>query len=217
MDAEEPGLPLVREWLDDASNEVEMLCCDPALGDQTLLDLQVTTRSPMGAIAHRTGGLLIDEGWVRVLGASCSALPRSITTWNGMRPGCVPRLEGALLVGDDAVGGFFAISGGGIAVPPGNVGYYAPDTLRWEDTGGGYSRWLRWLFEGDLEAFYENARWPGWKEEIRALRGDQGLHIYPWLFAQGPGPGERSRKAVPLDELWALYVETLPAELGSEK
>ena len=211
---EDPALPLVMEWLDQASNDVRVLPCEPDLGDQTLLDLQVTTRSPMGAIAHRTGGLLIDEGWVRVLGASSDALPRSITTWNGMREERAPRLDGAVRVGDDAVGGFFAISGGGIAVPSGNEGYYAPDTLCWEDTGARYSQWLRWLFQGDLEVFYGNARWPEWREETRKLRGDQGFHVYPPLFARGPAVGERSRKAVPLDELWILYVETLPAQLA---
>lgn len=214
VNTEEPGLDLVREWLEQATNDVELLACDPADGERALLDLQVTTRSPMGAIAHGTGGLLVDAGWVRVLGAGCERLPRSIASWNVMDGGHATKLEGALLVGDDAVGGFFAISGGGVPVPIGKVGYFAPDTLEWEDTELGYSDWLTWLFEGDLEGFYENARWPSWEEEVCELPGDRAISIFPFLFFDGPTVGERSRRAVPVEELWDLYVMDLPAKLN---
>lgn len=213
LNLEEPGLSLVRDWMGDATNEVEMLPCEAPAGERTLYDLQVTTRSPMGAIAHGTGGLLVDGGWVRVLGAGCPRLGRSITEWNAMHEGRATRLEHALLVGDDVVGGFFAISGGGIPVPPGNVGYYAPDLLEWEDTEVGYSDWLWWLFTGDLERYYENVRWPGWRDEVRDVPGDRGVSIAPFPCFEGPPITERSRRVVPLEELWGLYVDDLPKQL----
>ncbi|MEM9191844.1 MAG: DUF2625 family protein, partial [Myxococcota bacterium] len=185
IDHAEPGLPVVCEWVAQARNDAVILPCDPAAGDRTLLDLQVTTRSPMGAIAHATGGLLVDAGWVRVLGAGCDRLPRSITGWNGMGGGAAAKLPHVLLVGDDAIGGFFAISGGGIDVPRGRVGYVSPDALFWEDTELGYSDWLGWLFQGDLATYYENVRWPAWRDDVRGLPGDQGVHIYP-PFHQRP-------------------------------
>jgi Protein of unknown function DUF2625 len=37
-----------------------------------------------------------------------------------------------------------------------------------EDLGYRYSDWLRWACTGDLEKFYENARWPGWDKEVAA-------------------------------------------------
>ncbi len=214
VDEADPGLPVVQEWIDAATRPVEMLPCDPAIGDQTLLELQVTTRSPMGAIAHRTGGLLIDDGWVRVLGAGCERLPRSIIEWNRARDGQPTRQREAWLVGDDAVGGFFAVSGGGIPVERGKVGYFAPDRLAWEDTRLGYSGWLSWLFTGKLDRYYERERWPGWREDCRALAGDRAYSIVPPLCAKGPPPAERTRRPVPLDELWSLYVDELPRQLG---
>ena len=36
------------------------------------------------------------------------------------------------LLADDAVGGFFAIDGGGLSLEQGKVCYFAPDTLDWE-------------------------------------------------------------------------------------
>ena len=39
-----------------------------AVGQDSLHRLQVSTRSRLGALALHTGGLLVDDGWLRVLG-----------------------------------------------------------------------------------------------------------------------------------------------------
>ncbi len=69
IDLQDPGWPLVQEWIAKASNPVEVLPADRARAEATLVELQVTTRSPMGAIALETGGLLVDSGWLRILGS----------------------------------------------------------------------------------------------------------------------------------------------------
>lgn len=200
---EEPGMALVRDWISQAKNPVTILQGDTETGEQTLLDLQVTSRSPMGAIALETGGILVDHGWVRVLGSGCPQLSRTISGWNRITSEA-HRLPGALLVADDAVGGFFAINGGSLPGAPGTVCYLAPDSLDWEESDLTFSDWLWWLFTGDLSQYYQDARWQGWQGEIEALHGDQGFTIYPFLWTQGPPIGERSRKAVPIEELWEL-------------
>ena len=65
---EESALPLVQSWAAGAKTACEVLPPSERCGD-VLHRLQVTTRSPMGAVAHGTGGLLIDGGWLRVLGS----------------------------------------------------------------------------------------------------------------------------------------------------
>ena len=65
---EESALPLVQSWAAGAKTTCEVLPPSERCGD-VLHRLQVTTRSPMGAVAHGTGGLLIDGGWLRVLGS----------------------------------------------------------------------------------------------------------------------------------------------------
>ena len=60
---EDPGWPVVQEWIAAARNSVEVLSAERARGEETLLYLQVTTRSPMGAISLETGGILTgDQG-----------------------------------------------------------------------------------------------------------------------------------------------------------
>lgn len=217
IDAAAPGLAVVREWMAQANNQVEELPGTRAAGERALHALQITSRSPMGALALETGGLLIDHGWLRVLGGGSERIPRALDTWNGILPGeQARRLEYAVLMADDAVGGFFALNGGGLDGPVKHVFYYAPDSLQWEEVAESYSDWLFWAMTGDLAKFYETLRWPGWQAEVAALRGDQAIHVYPPLFTAGEDLAHRSRRPVPLEELWRLCVEDLPAQLAGK-
>jgi hypothetical protein len=64
----EPALPLVVEWAANAELSVEILPPSSNSGD-VLVELQVTTRSVLGAIAYGTGGILVDGRWLRMLGS----------------------------------------------------------------------------------------------------------------------------------------------------
>ena len=112
----EPAWPMLQQWIAEATNRVEVLPpIDDATRNEALYQTQVTTRSPMGAVIYETGGLLIDGGWLRILGSGHPRLPRSLPACNRSR---TYRNDGVpppfLLVGDDVVGGFFAIDGGGL-------------------------------------------------------------------------------------------------------
>lgn len=203
----DPGWPGVTEWLSRASVPVEVIPAIPQQADQVLLAAQVTTRSPMGAIIYNTGGLLIDDGWLRVLGSGHDRQPRDLSSWNAMpSPVKDQRLPGACLFADDVVGGFFALNGNAFDAQPGHVQYFAPDTLDWEDLEMTYSQFLIWACSDRLAKFYESFRWQGWQEEVRAISGDKGFSIYPFLWAEGPSVAERSRRAVPIEELWGLQM-----------
>jgi hypothetical protein len=59
----DPAWPLVQGWLAEATNSVEALPPpDPRRRDAALLAVQVTLRSPLGAVVYETGGLLVDDG-----------------------------------------------------------------------------------------------------------------------------------------------------------
>lgn len=162
----------------------------------------------MGAVIHKTGGILVDSGWLRLLGAGSPRLPRSLPDWNRTALGTtVDSGLPFLLVADDVIGGFFAVDGGGLAGPPGSVFYLAPDTLEWEQIAPTYTDFLCFVFSGDIDKFYEGLRWPGWHTEIQTVSGDEGLSVYPFLWSDGPAIAERSRKPVPISELWALTLE----------
>lgn len=198
MDADD-AIELIRAWSRDSPTPSVIAAAVPQQGQRVLEKLQVSTRSPLGAIVHHTGGVLLDDGWLRVLGSGSAQVPRSLVAWNGV--GGVRRCEAGLLVADDAVGGFFCWF-----ESPRTIHYLAPDTLAWEDLELGYSEWLQWCFSDRLASFYDQLRWDGWRAEVRALRGDRGLHVWPPYFAKGPAIAERSRRPVPVEELWSQAV-----------
>lgn len=211
INTDEPAWPEVQQWIAGATNAVEVLPVNESNRDAALLAIQVTTRSPMGAIVYETGGLLIDHGWLRILGSGHSRLPRSLASWNDGRTmfgdGQSP---GYLLVADDVLGGFFAINGGSLGPEMGSVFYFAPDTVEWECLDFSYSQFIFWCLQGDLADFYESLRWPGWEQEISTLGGDQAISVFPFLFTKGEPIrepiAERHRGVVPISEMFGLFV-----------
>jgi hypothetical protein len=206
IDHDDPSLPLIEEWVEDASSTVEMLPAERVPAEATLHALQVTTRSALGGLAYHTGGILVDDGWLRILGGGSPRMPRTLASWNQIGEPKV-RFPGAMLVGDDVLGGFFAIDGGAFGGKPGHVWYLAPDTLDWECLDRGHTDWLHWALTADIADFYDTMRWPGWEAEVAALAPTHAIHVVPPLWAEGPPIGERSRRAVPVEELWNLHLQ----------
>ncbi|RZK35185.1 MAG: DUF2625 family protein [Hymenobacter sp.] len=102
INRQEPGWELVAGWIKQAKNKVQVLPKTPARADSALVATQVTTRSPMGAIVYETGGILVDGGWLRILGSGSPGLDRDLMGWNSGKQ------QGFLLVADDVLGGFYA-------------------------------------------------------------------------------------------------------------
>lgn len=201
IDQKDDAIHLIRQWMADSPVEARLLECSAEAGARALTALRVTTRSPLGALAYHSGGLLIDGGWLRVWGAGSAELPRAIDSWNRLST-AAQRFGGGLVVADDAVGGFFAWFSN-----PRTVHYFSPDTFSWEDTERGYTDWLFLLLGDGLAAWHEELRWTGWQEEVRALDPDQGIHVSPPLVMAGPSLEARSRCAVPVEELWGVGME----------
>ncbi len=194
---DEPGIDLVRQWVESAKNHCEVLPPSPQC-DDVLLKAQVTTRSPMGAIAHQTGGILIDHGWLRFLGSGHSNLTRTLPDWNDNRA------DGFYLVADDMAGGFFAQNGGAFDDDVGVAYFWSPDEFDWESMEMGYSDLLYWALNEDFSKFYDGLRWDSWKTDIATLSGDQCMMFYPFPWAEESSAENSYRGAVPITEAFDL-------------
>jgi hypothetical protein len=206
IDATDPAFPLVQQWAAKAVRPVEILP-PSATRSEALLNTQVTTRSPMGAVLYETGGILVDHGWLRVLGSGHDHLMRTLPGWNAGRS------DGYLLVADDAVGGFFAINDGGFGADVKNLYYFAPDILDWEPLKMGYSSFLERAFTGKIDSFYDWIRWPGWESDVARLHGDRCFSFYPFLFTREGRGGSGRRAEAPVAEMWGLQMD-LRRQLG---
>jgi hypothetical protein len=202
VNKDDPGWTLVQKWIDSAKNKVEVLPCDSSKAKDALYKTQVTTRSPMGAIIYSTGGLLIDNGWLRILGSGHSKLNRALPEWNKGKSfkefGETPSF---LLIADDAIGGFFAINGGYFGKDVGKVYYLSPDNLQWEQLNITYSEFLIFCFNGDFNEFYKNLRWTNWRSEVSTLDGNMVYSFYPFLWTnEGKDINKNLRKAIQIQE-----------------
>ena len=210
INKEEPAWDLIQEWLQEAINSYEVLPRDAKRAETELLNAQITIRSPMGAILYETGGILINGGWIRLLGSGCERLDRGMFQWNkGKTFEDYGQPPAFLLVADDILGGLFAINGGAFGQDDlGQIYYLAPDTLSWEPMNCGYSEFVCWTLEGDIDLFYEPYYWEGWQEEVPKLNGNQVFSFFPFLWTkEGQQIEAVSRKVVPIEESYRLTMD----------
>jgi hypothetical protein len=202
VNASEPAIDLIREWLQAPRSSVELLPPADRRGE-VLVGMQVTTRSPLGAVAYETGGIIINDGWLRFLGSGHPRLPRDLVTWNDARA------HGFYLVADDAAGGFFALNGGAFGPDRDHVYYWPPDSLRWQALGMGYGDLLRWALSSRMAKYYARLRWSTWERDVAALPTDRCFSFVPFLWAEGAAAETSARRDVPAGEAFDLKLEIL--------
>ncbi|GAB3828954.1 DUF2625 family protein [Dactylosporangium cerinum] len=197
LDTDDPAWPEIEAVIAAAPYSVVVLDADTRRADLELLQVQVTTRSWLGAVVHRSGGLVLDHGWLRVLGSGSEQ--HLLASLGEINEG----VAGRLVVAQDVLGGQFAWMPGPSGKP--TIWYLAPDTLRWEDTARGYGDWLAAMISGAMNGFYEELRWPGWADEVAACRLDQAINVLPPLWTrEGKDHNAVSRRPIPMSEAMSL-------------
>lgn len=218
IDKTDSGWITVQDWIKSARNKVEILPADPLKAKEALYKTQVTTHSPLGAIVFKTGGLLIDDGWIRILGSGNLKLNRTLGDWNiGKSYKELGDKPSFILIADDAIGGFYLLNGGGLGNDIGKIYYFSPDNLEYEPLDITYSEFLEFCFNNDLDKFYDGNRWNGWRDEVSKLKGDEVFNFYPFLWsAQGSDINKSTRKIIPVQEQYSLNLD-LRKQLGFDK
>ncbi|MFG2310736.1 DUF2625 family protein [Streptomyces sp. NPDC048566] len=226
-DVAEPAWPLLARALDTSGVSMEVLPVDPALGRATLQQLQVTARSWLGGMVLECGGVVLDSGWVRIYGSPAEDAPAGLPGGSTDLPSLADVNDfpehvdpawrpagGGLVVGHDVLGGVFALNGpdpeaAGRPGHPGEIVYFAPDSLKWEALEVGHAAWLQWLLGEGTDRFYDTLRWPGWRAESGPLTGVQGLSVVPYLWSAEARRDlmSTSRRPAPLAEILRLHRE----------
>jgi hypothetical protein len=200
IDKQAPAIEQLRKRVYQAEVSCELLP-PSAEREAVLVDVQVTTHSTLGALAYDTGGLLIDDGWLRLLGSGHPLLTRTLSGWNS------GRAQGYYLVGDDAAGGFFALNGGALGPELRSVYYWAPDSLEWECLDLGFTDFVDTFLTNCIATFYEGLRWSAWRDDIRNLSGDRCFAFYPFLWTKEGSPEDSHRATVPMSEAFDMKVD----------
>ena len=213
---DDPAWPVIQEWIGTSSNGAKVIAGTRGAGEAVLFRLQMTARSMLGGVVLHCAALTVDHGWIKVLGAGVPGLPDPASA-SGFPdvPGDTPPVLPGLLVAVDAIGGQFAIDGGGLGAAPGEVCYWGPDSLSWVGLGTGHSGFLEWLLTGDHTSFYDTILWQGWQADAERLKPAQGFALYPFVWTKEYNPATASRTVVPLTEVMAINA-SMAAQLGPD-
>ena len=202
---DDPAGPLLREWLEAGDVDAQVLDVEPARRDECLVGLQVTLRSVLGALAYETGGVLVDHGWLRLLGGGHRELP---SLYEALGLDDASSAPDYLVLGWDVIGGVFALDGGVLRGVKGHVCYYAPDALQWEDLEFGHAEFVRWTLTGGLAMIAGDLRWEGWEAQAPLVPLDEVYLSDPPLWTpQGQAVDEAARRHVRVDELLARHAQ----------
>lgn len=214
----DPAWPIVKNWIDSAKNKVEVLSVDSVKAKEALYNAQISTYSTLGAIIYNTGGIMVDNGLIRILGSGSTKLNRSVAEWNkGKTINEFGDKPDYLLIADDAVGGFFAINYGAFGKDLKNVYYLAPNSLNWESLGAGYGEFILFCFDSDLSKFYKGLRWSTWSQFISNLDGNKSYSFRPYLWEkEGTDIEKSTKKLVTTEELFKFNIQKRK-ELNAKK
>lgn len=110
------------------------------------------------------------------------------------------------IVAYDVVGGIFALEVDDKDKINNSIWYFAPDTLEWESLEMNYAQFVAWVFQGNTDEFYEYMRWETWGNDCEKVSLEQGVLIYPFLWASECDIEKASKKVVPIEEIFSLNV-----------
>ncbi|MDD5150314.1 MAG: DUF2625 family protein [Flavobacterium sp.] len=203
----DPAWIFVKDWIKNAEVKVVVLPKDKIRADKEIERAQVTTHSPMGAVIYETGGIIIEDGIIRILGSGNIKLNRGMMEWNRDKSFTKDENPKFLLIADDIFGGFFAINGGFLSSDNlGKVFYLSPDTLKWENLDLSYSDFLLFCFSKKINEFYSNFKWKTFDKDFTKTDFDKSFSFYPYLFTkEGKEIDKVTKKLVPVFELWTMY------------
>ncbi|MBR6403679.1 MAG: DUF2625 family protein [Eubacterium sp.] len=193
----------IKSIFEESSRDVQIIEGFEGKGKEENSCMKISSESSLGTIIEHTQGIVIDN-WVYVLGQS-SDRSAGVIDFN-KRMGY--EFAGMRIVAVDVVGGIYAIKTGRFRKGAGLVWYYAPDTIQWECLKYKYSEFLVWLAQGDLSEYYKSMRWSGWENDVRDVDlPNEGMLIYPYLWAKECDIETATKKVVPLKELIGQNLE----------
>lgn len=139
----------LSEMLLNGANSVEIIPVDADCAEINSGYFEADASTNFGLLITQCGGVVVN-GVVRLLGSNRDENFRDINLFN-IKFGSG---RGFVILGDDIFGGVFAVNTGLFPEFVGNIIYFAPDTLDWEDTELRLSGFFAWLKDGDMAGFY---------------------------------------------------------------
>lgn len=187
----------ICNWLlNDSANDIDIFASAPQNAEYNLLKYSTDEKNIFGALLSRVGGLCINAT-IRILGSTDNDELRDIYQWN-----ITYGSSSFIIIGDDIFGGIFAINLRLEGLRKGNICYYAPDTLKWEDLNTSLTGYLNFLKKGNIKKFYENIPWDICTN-IKINFNDV-ISFYPPQWSKEIKYTKINHKVIPVDEYYKM-------------
>lgn len=172
--------------------------------DNILETMGINENSTLGQIIINTSGITVDN-IIRVYANGNDLDSHNIYNYNLELEKSLGNQK--LIIADDIFGGLYAINNGDFRDNNGGIWYFAPDTLEWVNLDINYSEFIAWISSGNLNEFYSAFKWCNFYHDIKEVKFNQGILVYPFLWSNECNIETADKKIVPLIELTTLNLE----------
>lgn len=167
--------------------------------DDTLNNLNIDKNSVLGQVITNTLGIFIDN-YIRLFGNGSKDVSYNIYEYNLEFKKYFD--DNMIIVADDVFGGLFSVT-----KEKNNILYFAPDTLQWENLEIDYKDFIKYISSEKIDEFYKSYKWSTFQEDIKDIKFNQGILIYPFLWSNECDIEKAKKSIVPFSELVQINME----------
>lgn len=198
----------IKELLQSSERKIEIIENENPRAPMILHWAKIKERTDLGVVISNCEQIIVDD-WVHVLGSGKGANGQTVFMLSSLAD--EDFMKHSLVVATDILGGLFAICMNEMDDAYGDIFYLQPECLEWENSGMNYSEFLVWLAHDDLDAFYQDVRWEGWRDAASHINVDSALKFTPEIWMANCDVSASPRQIVPfkrqLDDELAVYLD----------
>jgi hypothetical protein len=195
----------IKEMFEASARKIEIVENENPRSEAILEWAKIPQSQDLAAVVNYAEVITVDD-WIHVLGHGKGADGQTIFKLSSLPKDDL--LYDALVVATDVLGGLFAICVDKTDSSYGDVFYLQPECLEWEPTGFGYSEFLVWLAEDDLDEFYQNVRWEGWRDMSAHVGVDSAIRSTPDVWFKACDFSASPRQIVPFKDVLENMLST---------
>lgn len=167
--------------------------------NNSLNNLNINENSVLGQVIINTGGIFV-ENYIHLFGSGDEENSYNIYKYNLELKKYFD--DNIIIIGNDIFGGLFSLN-----KEKNNILYFAPDTLEWEDLDITYKEFIKFVTSEKIDEFYKSYKWSTFQEDIKKVKFNEGILIYPFLWSNECNIEKAKKDIVPFSELLQINID----------
>ena len=208
----------IKELLQSSERKIEIVENENPRAPMILKWAKIKEHTDLAAVISNCEQIIVDD-WVHVFGSGKGADGQTVFMLSSLAD--EDFMKHGIVVAKDVLGGLYAICMNEMDDAYGDIFYLQPECLEWENSGMSYSEFLVWLAHEDLDAFYQDVRWEGWRDVTSHINIESALKFTPEIWMANCDISAAPRQIVPfkkqLDDELGVYLEDFEVHATEEQ